>query len=101
VKAFARARVQSCLQFIHYFRPTLPVTCPFGGALPAADAYKVRESAMALTSRKRSVSRFTLVQLPVSALWLSLMIAATPLAASYRRILVTEGIRRQRFELAI
>ena len=47
-----------------------------------ADAYKARESAMALTSRKRSVFRFTLVQLPVSALWLSLMIAATPSAAA-------------------
>jgi Flp pilus assembly secretin CpaC len=47
-----------------------------------AGAYKVRESAMALTSRKRSVFRFTLVSLPVSALWLSLMIAATPLAAA-------------------
>jgi Pilus formation protein N terminal region len=82
VKAFARARVRGCLQFIHYFRPTLQATCPFGGALPAADAYKARESAMALTSRKRSVFRFTLVQLLASALWLSLMIAATPLAAA-------------------
>jgi len=47
-----------------------------------ADAYKARESAMALTSRKRSVFRFTLIQLPVSALRLSLMIAATLLSAA-------------------
>ena len=37
---------------------------------------------MALTSSKRSVFRFTLIQLPVSALRLSLMIAATLLSAA-------------------